>query len=169
MVLLQFFNYFCKYFYGFINWKSENKSEKKNWKFSSFPSVPFCSIHLIENLKISEMLCSTSNSESSCNWRVKNGKNELKKTKWQTWKISKFLILFDIQNQKLEISQIWLLRQILTVAETEDLKTKRKMNKTVKIRSKKKKWKLPRFLSFRFCPILRIQNSDLFIFLVNIS
>ena len=115
----------------------------------------------------------TSNSDSSYNSRFKNHKN----MNWgKNWKV---LIYFKRKNKNFQDFQVFnfalypksktwksqkfRLPQILTLIVTQDLKMPKKWTeiKTKRSRYDLEQKKCPRFASFRFCPIPKIENSEI--------
>ena len=61
------------------------------------------------------------------------------------------------------MSESFLLLQTLTLVVTQELKQKKwTETKTKRLEyGQEEKWTFPRFLSFRFCPIVKIENSEI--------
>ena len=138
---------------------------------SEFSVLPYIQNRKLGNLRNMSLL---SNSDSSCNSRFKNDKN----MNWaKNWKV---LIRIKRKNKnfrdfrvfdfdlypisKTQKSRKFCLLRILTLIVTQDIKTPKKWAETKTKRSRydlEKKRKFPRFPSFQFCPILKIENSEI--------
>ena len=116
----------------------------------------------------------TSNFDSSCNLGFRNDKNELRqKLKGQymhldeekkIFEISEFSILSYTQNQKLgNLGKCSFNSNFESSCNLRFRNDKNELRQNLKVIKwiKKKKRKLPRFPSFRFCSIPKIENSEI--------
>ena len=115
----------------------------------------------------------TSNSDSSYNSRFKNHKNmnwaenwkvpiwfKRKNKNFRDFQVFDFALYPKLKTRK---SRKFCLSRILTLIVTQDLKTPKKWTeiKTKRSRNDLEQKKCPRFPSFRFCPIPKIENSEI--------
>ena len=155
------------------NWEVLIWLKRKKHKFPRFPSFRFCPAPKIENSEISE-ISFTLNNDTDCNSRFKNAKKKSTETKTKKFQYdleqrAKFLRFPSFpfcptpKMENSEISQISLLLQTLTVVVTQDLKKRWTETKCKRMRYAliRKKLKLLRFPSFLFCPITKIENSEI--------
>ena len=138
---------------------------------SEFSILPYSQNRKLGNLG----RCSfTSNFDSNCDLRFRNDKNELRwklqdkdmllEEKQKIPEIAEFSILSYTQNQKLgnlrKCSFNWNFESSCNLRFRNDKNELRQNLKVIKW-IKKKKRKLPRFPSFRFCSIPKIENSEI--------
>ena len=134
------------------------KQTKK--KFPRFPSFWFCPIPKIKNSEISE-ISFTSNYDTDCNSRFKNAK----KINWD--KIIKVPIWFRTKRKISEIFEF----SILLYTQERKLRNLEKLSfnsnfgslksKRMRYGLRRKKLKLPRFPIFWYCPITKLENSEI--------
>ena len=138
---------------------------------SEFSVLPYIQNWKLGNLRNMSLL---SNSDSSCNSRFKNDKN----MNWaKNWKVlirikrknknfRDFRVFdFDLYpRSKTRKSRKFCLLRILTLIVTQDLKTPKKWAETKTKRSRydlEQKRKFPKFPSFQFRPIPKIEISEI--------
>ena len=156
------------------NWKVTIWFEKNKMKISEvseFSILPYIQNQKLGNLRNLSLL---SNSDSSYNSTIKNDKNMNWAKNWmvptrikrKNKNFRDFRVFdFDLYpRSKTQKSRTFCLPRILTLVVTQDLKTPKKWAETKTKRFKydlEQKQKFPRFLSFRFHPIPKIENSEI--------
>ena len=147
---------------------------RKKKKIPRFPSFQFCPIPKIQNSEISEICLflqilavvinqDLKTTKIRTEWKTERFQYDLKKKKIS--EVSEFSILLYTQNQKLgnlgefyftsTFSSIW------NPISKNQKKTWGKRNITLWCGLIRKIWKFPRFPSFRFGPMNKIENSEI--------